>query len=148
MHQEDDNYDDDDYDYDDSQNNLESQHKNYFKFDPTAWDAWGKMLYDALNDIVEYPSNVWYIGSNSLFFDFEKQKQDKLFPVNGYSPNTGKNKKFAQYLGVNYQNQPIWKTKYFVSDPLSIEYSNHISSHAVHFVLQPHYYKGMFDILN
>ena len=136
MHQEDDNYEDDGYD--DSQEYPEGKHKNYFKFDPDAWDAWGKMLYDALNDIVEYPSNVWYIGFG---------KKDKSLPVNSYFSNTGKGKNF-QYLGNNYQNQPIWKKKYFVNDQMSIAYINHIKSHAVHFVLQPHYYKGLFDIMN
>jgi hypothetical protein len=136
MHQEDDNYDDDDYD--DSQDNLESQHKNYFKFDPDAWDAWGKMLYDTLNDIVEYPSNVWYIGPS-----FPKGSS----PVSSWSPNAGKGKSF-QYLGSNYQGSSIWKKKYFICDKLEIIYRNHIQSHAVHFVNQPSYYKGMFDILN
>lgn len=141
MHQDDDNYDDS-HDYDDSQDNLDSQYKKYFKFDPDAWDAWGKMLYDALNEIVEYPSNVWYIGPK-----FNKGFPKKSFPVNSYFSNTGKNKPF-QYLGSNYQGDPIWKTKYFANDKLSIEYLNHTKSHAVHFVLQPHYYQGMFDILN
>lgn len=140
MHQDDDNYDDD-YD-DNSQDDLESQYKKYFKFDPDAWDAWGKMLYDALNDIVEYPSNVWYIGPK-----FNKSFSGKSLPVNSYFSNTGKNKPF-QYLGSNYQGDAIWKTKYFANDKLSIEYLNHIKSHAVHFVLQPYYYEGMFDILN
>jgi hypothetical protein len=139
MHQEDDSFEDDyDYDYDDSQNNLDSQYKHYFKFDPDAWDAWGKMLYDALNDIVEVSPQTWYV------YGFPA----KSFPVNSSSPSTGKGKKPLQCLGVNYQNQPIWKSKYFINDPLSIKYLNHIKSHAVHFVLQPHYYKGMFDILN
>jgi hypothetical protein len=133
MHQEDDNYNDD-HDYDDSQD----KYKHYFKFDPDAWDVWGKWLQNALNDIVESSPNVWYIGPG-----FGK----KSLPVNSYFSNTGKQKSF-QYLGNNYQNNPIWKKKYFVSDKLSTQYVNHIKSHAVHFVLQPHYYKGMFDILN
>jgi len=139
MHQDDDNYNDD-HDYDDgSQDNFESQYKKYFKFDPDAWDAWGKMLYDALNEIVEYPSNVWYIGHNL--------GKDKSLPVNSYFSNTGKNKPF-QYLGNNYQGDGIWKTKYFVHDKLASDYINHIQKHAIHFILQPSYYKGMFDILN
>ena len=138
MHQEDDNYDDD-YEYDDSQDNLESHYKKYFKFDPDAWDAWGKMLYDALNDIVEYPSNVWYIGPS-----FGK---DKSLPVNSYFSNTGKNKPF-QYLGNNYQGVQIWKKKYFIYDPIDIAYRHHIQAHSIHFLHQPHYYKGLFDILN
>ena len=131
MHQDDDNYNDE-YDYDDAQD----KYKHYFKFDPAAWDAWGKMLYDALNDIVEGSSNVWYVN-------FPK----KSFPVNSYFSNTEKPKNF-QYLGINYQKQPIWKKEYFVNAGLAREYLNHIQSHAVHFVLQPHYYKGLFDILN
>jgi hypothetical protein len=135
MHPEDEDYDDE---YEDSQDYPDSQYKKYFKFDPEAWDAWGKWLYDAMNDIVESSPNVWYIGPG---FD------EKSFPVNSYFSNTGKNKPF-QYLGNNYQQQPIWKTKYFVNDPLSIEYINHVKNNSVHFLLQPHYYKGMFDILN
>ena len=137
MHEEYDDY----YDYeenDDSQDNLESQYKHYFKFDPEAWDAWGKMLYNSLNDIVENSPSVWYIGPG-----FGK----KSFPVNSYFSNTEKSKNF-QYLGINYQKQPIWKKEYFVQVGLAREYLNHIQSHAVHFVLQPHYYKGLFDILN
>ena len=137
MHQEDENYNYDD-DYDDSQDNLESHYKHYFKFDPDAWDAWGKMLYDALNDIVEYPSNVWYIGPS-----FPK----KSLPVNSWNPKAGKDKTF-QYLGSNYQGQPIWKKKYFVCDPINTLYKKHVERHAVHFINQPHYYKGLFDILN
>jgi hypothetical protein len=138
MHQEDDNYNDD-HDYDDSQDNLESQYKKYFKFDPDAWDAWGKMLYDALNDIVEYPSNVWYIGP--------KFGKDKSLPVNSYFSNTGKNKSF-QYLGNNYDNAAIWKKKYFVHDKIQTIYIEHLGANALHFIKQPHYYKGLFDILN
>ena len=135
MHQEDDNYDDDYYD---SHDDLQNKYKHYFKFDPAAWDAWGKMLYDALGNIVENSPNVWYIGA-----DFGK----KSFPVSSYFSNTGKDKTF-QYLGSNYQNSQVWKKKYFVCDPLQHQYINHIQSHAVHFIQQPHYYKGLFDILN
>lgn len=140
MHQDDDNYNDD-YDYDDSQDNLESQYKKYFKFDPDAWDAWGKMLYNALNDIVESSPNVWYTTFNIPSFP------NKSFPVNSYFSNTGKDKTF-QYLGNNYQGTPIWKKKYFVYDPIEIQYRKHIQSHAMYFLNQPHYYDGLFDILN
>jgi len=131
MHQEDEEYDDDD-------NNSQDKYKNYFKFDPDAWDAWGKALYDTLNNMSNNFTNTWYV------YGFPP----KSFPVNSLTSNTGKDKNPVQYLGVNYQNQPIWKKKYFVNDPLSTEYVNHIKSHAVHFLQQPHYYKGMFDILN
>lgn len=127
----------DDYDYDDSQNNLENKYKHYFKFDPEAWDAWGKMLYDALNDIVESSPNVWYVGGFPA----------KKFPVNSYFSNTGKDKTL-QYLGSNYQNSQIWKAKYFIYDPIQSAYLNHIQANSMHFIQQPYYYKGLFDILN
>jgi len=131
MH-EDYDYDDDEHDYDDAKN----PYKHYFKFDPAAWDAWGKWLYDALNDIVESSPNVWYTGF-----------VPKSLPVNSYFSNTGKNKNF-QYLGNNYQGAPIWKTKYFVRNPINDQYLKHIEQHSIHFLTQPHYYKGLFDILN
>jgi hypothetical protein len=145
MHEDyDENYEDDEYDYGDSQDDPESQYKKYFKFDPEAWDAWGKMLYDALNDIVEYPSNVWYISPKTGFFGSNK---DMSFPVNSYFSNTGNGYAF-QYLGNNYQGSQIWKKKYFVFNPIDIEYRQHIQAHSIHFLHQPHYYKGLFDILN
>jgi len=126
-------YDDDD----DDQEYPEDKYKHYFKFDPEAWDAWGKMLYDTLNDIVEVSHNTWYIYGSSA----------QKFPVNSWNPNTDENKS-SQYLGSNYQGQPIWKKKYFISQPIQQMYKNHIATHAYHFINQPHYYKGMFDILN
>jgi hypothetical protein len=125
-------YDDDEHDYDDAQN----KYKHYFKFDPNAWDAWGKMLYDALNDVIEGSPNVWYVNLSK-----------NSFPVNSYISSTGKNNTF-QYLGVNYQGSPIWKKKYFANNDLQIKYINHLKEHAVNFILQPHYYKGLFDIMN
>jgi hypothetical protein len=135
MH-EDDDYNDE-HDYDDAKN----PYKHYFKFDPSAWDAWGKWLQDALNDIVESSPNVWYTTFNIPGFP------NKSFPVNSWLSNTGKDKTF-QYLGNNYQNTPIWKKKYFIRDSLNEEYIKHIQNHAVHFLNQPDYYNGMFDILN
>lgn len=129
---------DDEHDYDDAQN----PYKHYFKFDPTAWDAWGKWLYDALNEIVESSPNVWY--TDPKIYGFNK----KSLPVNSYFSNTGKDSKSYQYLGNNYQGSPIWKTKYFIRDPINDKYFRHIEQHAIHFLLQPHYYKGLFDILN
>ena len=126
------------HDDDDSQDNLESQYKHYFKFDADAWDAWGKMLYETLNDIVEYPSNVWYIGPG-----FPKGS----LPVNDYFSKSG-GFKHSLYLGNNHYKEPIYKKIYFVHDKLNSEYKNHLRSHAVNFLQQPNYYKGMFDILN
>lgn len=98
---------------------------------------WGKWLYKALDDITQISPNVWQV------YGFPSKK----FPVNSWNPNTGETKN-NQYLGSNYQNQPIWKKKYFVSDAIQQQYKNHVVSHSKHFVYQPHYYKGMFDILN
>ena len=134
-------YNDDYDDYEDSQDNLENKYKHYFKFDPEAWDAWGKWLYDAMNEIVETSPNVWYTIPNIEGFP------SKSFPVNSYFSNTGKDHSF-QYLGSNYEGVKVWKKKYFIIDPIQHNYVNHIQTHAVHFLKQPSYYKGMFDILN
>ena len=130
-------YEDDNYDDDDSQANLESQYKKYFKFDPDAWDAWGKMLYNTLNDIVESSPNVWYVHG----FPF------KSIPVNDYFSNAGSFKN-SLCLGSNHYKEPIYKTKYFIHNKLDTDYKNHLRSNAVHFLQQPNYYEGMFDILN
>lgn len=140
MH-EDDDYNDD-HDYDDSQNNPENKYKKYlyFKFDPSAWD-WGKWLEKALDDIVESSPNVWYTTFNVSGFPY------KSIPVNSWISNTGKGNSF-QYLGNDYQGNAIWKQKYFIKDSLQTNYINHISNYPSHFVMQPYYYKGMFDIMN
>ena len=138
------NYDDD-YGEEDSHDNLEDKYKHYFKFDPDAWDAWGKWLYDALSGVVESSPNVWYAYGFPI--NYVSGFPIKSIPVNSYFSNTGKDKTF-QYLGNNYQNVQIWKKKYFVCDPLNISYTKHIESNAVHFLKQPHYYKGLYDILN
>jgi hypothetical protein len=130
-------YENDNYYDDDSQDNLESQHKHYFKFDPEAWDAWGKWLYDALNEAVEISPNVWYA------YGFPS----KSIPVNSYISNTEKGNTF-QYLGSNYAGQAVWKNKYFIVDSINISYRKHLEANAKHFLQQPIYYRGLFDILN
>ena len=132
-YEEDDDYNDDYYDYDNGNKDL---NKHFFKFDTNFWQWFG----DALNDITWLGDNVWMTNIPSF--------KPKSIPVSSWISNTGAGKSLPQYLGTNYQNQPIWKTKYFVNDPIAIQYINHIKTHAVHFVKQPHYYKGMFDILN
>lgn len=131
---EDDGYDDSEYNYDD--NDQYDPYKFYFKFDVgnTPLSDW---IQNMINDIVQNP-----FGINSIpGFPY------KMFPVNSWNPNTGKGDTY-QYLGSNYQGTPIWKYKHFICDKLNMQYLSHLQAHAVHFVQQPAYYKGMFDILN
>ena len=52
------------------------------------------------------------------------------------------------YLGNNYWNEGVWKKKHFIQDKLANEYVKHLQSHAGHFLQQPKYYKGLYEILN
>ncbi len=139
-----DQYDDMDEDYDDDQYDYDHPSLNpyhyYFKFDVSADSPLSKWLTDMFNDIDW--SQIPSIPINNIpgFPVFS-------VPVNSWNPNTGGKDKL-QYLGSNYANEPIWKTKYWVVDPINIEYKFHIQSHAAHFINQPKYYKGLFDILN
>jgi hypothetical protein len=119
-----DDYDEDYYDYDYGNPNDLSQF--YFKFHFLDHSALSEWLYKVMN-IEDFPF--------------------KQIPVNSWHPNADKGQT-CQYLGSNYQGSPIWKTIYFVCDPINIEYKLHIQSHASHFVKQPSYYKGLHDILN
>ena len=129
-----DDYDDDDY------RNYPQEYNEYgypksFKFDWSSWELW---LKQALEDIVE-ENNTWTVGGN---------KDEPKFPVSGALPKSTFNDKYFMYLGSNHYDEAIWKTKYFVVDDINKTYKGHILQHAVHFLKQPAYYKGMFDILN
>ena len=52
------------------------------------------------------------------------------------------------YLGNNYWSEGVWKKKHFIKDQLANDYINHLQSHAVYFLQQPKYYKGLYEILN
>ena len=121
--EEDDGYDDS-HDYD---NNNSNPYKWYFQFDIGHNTPFSDWITDIINNINDFPSIQ--------------------FPVNSWNPNTVNDKKF-QYLGSNYYGEGIWKSKYFVFDPIYNEYKQHIQSHATYFIQQPKYYKGLFDILN
>ena len=123
-----DNYNDDYYDYDNSQKNK-NKDKWYYTFDINQSPAFSEWLFNILNDIIKNPDG------------------EILFPVNSWNPNTVNNKKF-QHLGSNYNNEPIWKYKYWISDPINQKYKKHLQSNAAYFIAQPLYYKGLFDILN
>jgi len=126
-------YDDNDDYYDDSQNYDKGQsdwNKFYFKFDVTHNNPLSDWVQKAIDDFIK--NSLPYVS----------------FPVSSYFSNTANGGDSFLYLGNNYHNEPIWKTKYFIEDKVAIAYKNHIQNHVEHFVTQPIYYKGLFDILN
>jgi hypothetical protein len=135
-------YDDNDEDYD--EHDYDNLHKDkyqwYYKFDVGPDNPISKWMDELIQDFINNNSQDFVINNIPGF-------EIKKFPVNSWNPDTAKSKNF-QYLGSNYQGSPIWKSKYFVVDKLNNEYKLHLQSHASHFVKQPSYYKGMFDILN
>lgn len=68
-------------------------------------------------------------------------------PVNSYFPNTVEDLS-SLYLGNNYYKEQVWKNKYLIQDKLQTSYVLHLQSHVKHFLLQPKYYKGLYEILN
>lgn len=135
MHEpyEDDEDYDDQYDYD--YKNPYDPYQFYFKFDVgnTPLSDWIKNMID---DMIKDPFDITANG-----FPY------KMFPVNSWNPSTDKGNSL-QYLGSNYQGSPIWKKQYFVIDKINNHYKMHLQAHARHFVSQPVYYKGLFEILN
>ena len=135
-------YDDDEDNYDENENHKYpyNPYQWYYKFDVDS----NTPLSDWINEVVK--NFVDPLGKNDWKLVNIPGFENKKFPVNSWNPNTVNNK--FQYLGSNYAGSPIWKTQYFVIDKLNSEYNMHLQSHAKHFVQQPHYYNGMFDILN
>lgn len=140
MHQdpEHENYDDDDYNQYPSYNEYGYQY-NSKKFD-VDWAAWEQWLSKAIQEIVEEDKNVWVFGHNL--------KDDKKFTINNASIKDTSKDKYFMYLGSNYYNEGVWKSKYFIVDNIEVEYKQHLASNAAHFLRQPHYYKGLYDNLN
>lgn len=132
---EDDGYDDDQYNYDYS--DKFDPYKFYFKFDVEPNSSLSDWLTNLFQNIDINGYNIQNISGFPVF----------QFPVNSWNSNTEKGNSF-QYLGSNYHGVPIWKKKYFISDPINIEYKLHLQAHAKHFIQQPNYYNGLFDILN
>jgi hypothetical protein len=126
-----DNYDDSHH-YDQNKSNLD---KFYFKFyvDSTPLSDWIK---NAIEDMIKNtpPKKIDW-KSVSL-------------PMTGFVPSYTGELNTPLYVGNNQYQEQVWKSKYFVEDRIDIEYKNHIKNHAVHFIQQPLYYKGMFEILN
>lgn len=137
MHEdyEDEDYDDDHYDYDHPSLNP---YQWFFKFDVGPDTPLSKWLTDIVNKFIGSSEDYKMINIPGF--------PPKMFPVNSWNPNTGGNN--LQYLGSNYAGSPIWKQQYFVLDKIQIQYKLHIQANARHFVSQPVYYKGLFDILN
>jgi len=127
-----DEYDEDEYNYyPDEYNNKQ------FKLNWQAWQSW---LKQAIEDIVEEENNVWVFGNNT--------NQSKKFPVSDGLPKGAWGDKYFAYLGSNHYEEAVWKRKYFVIDEIDQQWKKHIQEHAVHFVKNPSYYKGLHDILN
>ena len=130
---------DEDLEYDDQYNydygNQYDPYKFYFKFDVNSNSSLSDWLNNLFKDIGSY--SVTNIPGFPIV----------SFPVNSWNSNTEKGNSF-QYLGSNYQGSQIWKKKYFISDPINIEYKLHLQAHAKYFIQQPTYYNGLFDILN
>jgi hypothetical protein len=131
----DDEYEDDQYNYD--YNDQYDPYKFYFKFDVGMNSPISDWLNNLFNNIDVNGYNIQNVSDFPVF----------QFPVNSWNPNAGQGNSY-QYLGSNYASQPIWKKKYLVSDPINQQYKLHLQAHAKHFIQQPIYYNGMFDILN
>lgn len=130
-------YDDYDYDY-----GTLDPYKFYFKFDVagTPLSDWiTNMINNVFGNPVDKIDQSFGI-TNISDFPFVS------LPVSSWNPNTEDNK--FQYLGSNYVKEPIWKSKYWINNPINQSYKAHIQSNATHFIKQPAYYKGLFDILN
>lgn len=123
------------------ENNEEDKlKKHYFQIDVNSlgssesFSEWLAKIVSEINyDIVSIPG-----------FPFVSLPMTDSYPT--YGGNILMNNPL--YLGNNQYNEPIFKKKHFVVDALKNQYVNHLKSHAGHFVSQPVYYKGMFDILN
>jgi hypothetical protein len=125
-------------------------YKFYFQIDT----EWVKKYVDSLINKIEYK----WISKDSIEDVFNKLPiydtpllpkgfSPTMLPVNSWFSSIAGDKT-SLYLGNNYWNEGVWKKKHFIKDKLGIEYVNHLQSHARHFLNQPRYYKGLYEILN
>jgi hypothetical protein len=125
-------------------------YKFYFQIDT----EWVKKYMDSLINKIEYK---WI--SKEAIEDALKNLSNYNTPLlpDGFSPialpvnslfSSTEDDKKSLYLGNNYWNEGVWKMKYFIQNKLASEYVNHLQSHARHFLQQPKYYKGLYEILN
>ena len=124
-------------------------YKFYFQIDT----EWIKKYMDSLLDKIEYK----WISKDIIDDALKNLPQYKIEPVDGFPfvslpVNSWLSNTVADssslYLGNNYWNEGVWKKKHFMHDKLQTEYVQHLQSHAEHFLNQPKYYKGLYEILN
>ena len=132
---------DDSHDYDKGQTESD-WNKFYFKFDVSSGpiSEWVQKMID--NIIQNSNPNNWYKINDIPDFPFVS------LPVTDWVSNTVSGGNSLLYLGNNQYNSPVWKQKYFIRDKLQESYILHLQSNIKHFVQQPSYYRGLFDILN
>lgn len=129
MHQdpEHEDYDDDEYNHYPEYNEYGYPiHSKKFNID---WELWEKFLADTIKDIFSENPNTWIVDQQST------------------TNNSNQNNKFL-FFGKNNYSEDIWKTKYFIKRDFDIFFKNHFVAHAKHILIQPEYYRGLFDILN
>ena len=125
-------------------------YKFYFQIDT----EWVKKYMDSLinkteykwisKDIIEDVINSLPSYNTPLL---RKGFSPTMLPVNSWFSSMAGDKT-SLYLGNNYCNEGVWKQKHFIHNKLQSEYVNHLQSHARHFLNQPRYYKGLYEILN
>ena len=113
-------------------------YKFYFQIDT----EWVKKYMDSLINKTEYK---WI--SKDIIEDVLKEFSPIVLPVNSLFSSIVEDKT-SLYLGNNYWNEGVWKKKYFIRDRLQEAYVKHLQSNARHFLNQPRYYKGLYEILN
>lgn len=104
--------------------NSQNQYEKFFSIDPELWKKYGQWFNEITDGLFQFEPNLWIVASNNF-----KKTYD------------------TYYVGSNIHSNNIYK-KNILIDKLNIEYKNHINSHAKHFLEQPDYYRGMFEILN
>lgn len=94
------------------------------------------IIEDVLNNLASYNTPLLPEGFSPT-----------MLPVNSWFSSIAGDKT-SLYLGNNYWNEGVWKKKHFIQNRLQQEYILHLQSHIGHFLRQPIYYKGLFEILN
>jgi len=98
------------------------------------------------DDEYDYDDSVNFTNNISWNFQIDTSYNS---PISAFIYDILNNKTgFDCYVGNNIFKEPIWKTKYWIEDKHYQEYIKHLNSNVVHFLKQPSYYKGMFEILN